>query len=51
MKTYKFPYLHVPTTFAVQSGIDKVEWREMEIQARNKKEAQKLFQIIMKVGK
>jgi hypothetical protein len=43
MKEFTYTYLHVPTIFSIQMGIDRVEKRTVQILAKNKKQADVVF--------
>ena len=43
MKTYTFNYIHVPPTWRVHLGLDRVENRTVTIEAVSKKAAKELF--------
>jgi hypothetical protein len=48
MKTYKFTYLHVPSNFAIQMGLDSVQNKTVEIQANSKHAATQIFKQMVK---
>lgn len=50
MKEFTYTYLHVPTVFAIQMGIDRVEQRTVTIVAKNKRQADVVFQQQVKIN-
>jgi hypothetical protein len=47
MRQYKFSYLHVPPRAHIDLGIDQVEMRTVTINASNRQEAKRLFDLMM----